>query len=376
MALSTSSSSASYRLQAMPWHRLFLRGFLLFLAGVIAFEAFWRAQGFRPQIKNDYALWKHTFVEALENDSKAVVLVGASRVMQGIQMATLNAALPKRYRAYQLANSSASPLPTLGLLANHTQFSGTVLIDVTPRILFGNSEWKELYWVRKFAREVDTIRVAADPFYKPLQVELKTLIERNLLIAGWQLSPRVFIRALKSRSLPKPRHYWFLPDRTQMMDYSSINQVAVRQNKIWTTANTEVLTATEHAKMQRELARHIETIRRRGGKALFVRMPSEGRLREIEQEKFPREAYWEDLLVRTHSVGIHFEDHPTLQGYNCTDASHIDSELAPQFTLAFAEILRGYLIDSGSSATLAYPFSKSRNKAFRPDRVRVVRGGR
>ena len=361
MASSTFSSSAGDRLQAMPWHRFFLRGFVLFLAVVIVFEVFWRAQGFSPQIKNDYSLWKQTLVEALETDFKAVVLVGASRVMQGIHLATLNTALPEGHRAYQLAKSGASPLPTLRLFANHTQFSGTVLIDVTPRILFRTgAEHRGLSrWVRTFAQEVDTTRVAAEPFYKQLEMALKMWMERNLLIAGWQLSPGTLFKALKTHSLPKPRHCWFLPDRTQMMDYSIIDPLAVRQQKIRVTANTERSTTSEHAKMREELAQDIETIRRRGGKVLFVRMPTEGRLREIEQEKFPREAYWEDLLIRTQSSGIHFEDHPTLQGYNCIDASHIDSELAPQFTLAFAEILRGYLSDSGSIATLAYPFSNS-----------------
>jgi len=366
VASSTSSSSASDRLQAMPWHRLFLRGFLLFLAVVIVFEAFWRAQGFTPQIKNDYDLWKQTLVEALETDSKAVVLIGASRVMQGVHMATLNAALPEGYHAYQLATSGASPLPTLGLLANHTQFSGTVLIDVTPRILYAKGVEREhrtlSRWVRTFAHEVDTTRVAADPFYKQWEMELKMLMEQNLLSAGWQLSPGTLVKALKTRALPKPRHWWFLPDRTQMMDYSSVDREAVRRQKIRATANTEVSTATEQAKMREQLARHIEAIRHRGGKVLFVRMPTEGRLREIEQEKFPREAYWEELLVRTQSIGIHFEDHPTLQGYSCTDAAHIDSELAPPFTLAFAEILRGHLIDSGSFATLAYPLSNTHQR--------------
>ena len=352
VASSTSSSSAGERLAAMPWHRFFLRGFLLFLVVVIVFEAFWRAQGFSPQIKNDYGLWKHTLVEALETDSNAVVLVGASRLMQGIHLATLNTALPRGHRAFQLAKSGASPLPTLRLLANHTPFSGTVLVDVTPRILFRTgAEHRGLSrWVRTFAHEVHTTRVAADPFYQQWEMALKRWLERKLLIAGWQLSPGIFINALKKRSLPKPRHWWFLSDRTQMMDYSSIDPLAVRKQKIRVTANTEGLTPTEWAKMRAELRRDIETLRRRGGRVLFVRMPTEGRLREIEQEKFPRGVYWEDLLVRTQSAGIHFEDHPTLQGYNCTDASHIDSELAPRFTLAFAEILRGYLGDSGSRA--------------------------
>ena len=89
-----------------------------------------------------------------------MVLVGASRVMQGIHLATLNAALPEGHRAFQLAKSGASPLPALRLLANHTQFSGTVLIDVTPRILFRpGAEHRGLSrWVRTFTHEVNTTR--------------------------------------------------------------------------------------------------------------------------------------------------------------------------------------------------------------------------
>ena len=56
-------------------------------------------------------------------------------------------------------------------------------------------------------------------------------------------------------------------------------------------------------------------LRARGVPVVFVRLPSDGAYYDFEQKYFPRDKTWDLLLSKTGAPGIHFEDHPQLQGY-------------------------------------------------------------
>ena len=78
--------------------------------------------------------------------------------------------------------------------------------------------------------------------------------------------------------------------------------------------------------------RNVEKIRSKGGKVLFVRFPSTGKLRDLENKYTPRKAYWDRILEVTGAPGIHFEDHSQLQGFDCPEWSHLTKADATKFT--------------------------------------------
>lgn len=72
---------------------------------------------------------------------------------------------------------------------------------------------------------------------------------------------------------------------------------------------------------------------------IFIRPPSAGMLYQLEEQSFPRKETWDALLEKTGVPGIHFEDHPELQGFELPEWSHLRAEHAPPFTKALARLV-------------------------------------
>jgi hypothetical protein len=56
----------------------------------------------------------------------------------------------------------------------------------------------------------------------------------------------------------------------------------------------------------------VATIRARGGNVFFVRHPSSGELRALEDRVTPRALFWDRLLHETGAQGIYDKDYPEL----------------------------------------------------------------
>lgn len=91
----------------------------------------------------------------------------------------------------------------------------------------------------------------------------------------------------------------------------------------------------------------VDKIQNRGGRVIFIRCPSSGKLREMEAQFSPRPMFWEQILARTDAPGIHFEDHPSLADFSCPEWSHLTSEDATRFTQNLMPILAATLDERG-----------------------------
>jgi hypothetical protein len=89
-----------------------------------------------------------------------------------------------------------------------------------------------------------------------------------------------------------------------------------------------------------DVAASIGRIRARGGEVVFIRPPSAGLLRERELRNTPRATTWDRLLRETGTFGIHFEDHPAMQGLDVPEWSHLSRDSATRFTRAYVGVLR------------------------------------
>jgi hypothetical protein len=90
----------------------------------------------------------------------------------------------------------------------------------------------------------------------------------------------------------------------------------------------------------------VDKVRGHGGRVVFVRPPSTGRIRELEQQFAPREQTWDLMLQVTGAPGIHFEDHPELAAFDCPEWSHLTAADAVGWTQALMPMLEKAL--SGS----------------------------
>jgi hypothetical protein len=64
-------------------------------------------------------------------------------------------------------------------------------------------------------------------------------------------------------------------------------------------------------------------------------MPSEGHYTVSEPDLAPRALAWDQLIEQTGALGLHFQDHPEMQGYWLPEWSHMSASEADRFTKAF-----------------------------------------
>jgi hypothetical protein len=84
----------------------------------------------------------------------------------------------------------------------------------------------------------------------------------------------------------------------------------------------------------------VERLRARGVGVVFVRPPSDGRYYAYEQQHMPRAQTWDALLARTGLPGVHFEDHPSMQGLDLPEWSHLSRADAERYTAALAPLVQ------------------------------------
>ena len=88
-------------------------------------------------------------------------------------------------------------------------------------------------------------------------------------------------------------------------------------------------------------------IENRGGRVVFVRMPSSGARLELENEYHPKEDYWDRLAEVCRGEWIHATELKGAHRWECPDDSHLDYRSAIRFTDALLEemLIRGVLDD-------------------------------
>ena len=72
---------------------------------------------------------------------------------------------------------------------------------------------------------------------------------------------------------------------------------------------------------------------------VFVRAPSDADYRAYEDRWFPRATTWDVLLEKTGVPGIHFEDHPAMQGLRLPEWSHLAAADARKYTAALQPLV-------------------------------------
>jgi hypothetical protein len=87
-------------------------------------------------------------------------------------------------------------------------------------------------------------------------------------------------------------------------------------------------------------ARAVAKLRKRNVEVIFVRTPSAERYLAFEDKVFPRAKTWDVLLAKTGAPGVHFQDHPELQGFWLPEWSHLAAGDAVRFTEALYRIIQ------------------------------------
>ncbi|MDR6841706.1 hypothetical protein [Pseudoxanthomonas sacheonensis] len=330
-----------------PWGRILLGALALFLLLMAGWEWYWRAFGATPGYRNSNGAWAEQRRRINEGEGGKTVLIGSSRILFDVQLPEWERATGER--PIQLALEGTSAVPALEDLAADPDFTGRLVVDVTPGLFFSGFAYRgeaishyhkqgpsqrSGHWLSKRLLE------PYFAFYDP-DFALATVIRRQDWPPRPGLRKDTRVRKLMTQdSGDRNTHIW----RKVEVDpqYRALARSIWAEN--FTGPPPPMMDTPEKARklMETQIERAVKaiaTLRARGVRVVFVRPPSDGEYYAFEQKTTPRARTWDVLLQRTGTPGIHFEDYPQLQGYELPEWSHLTAADAKRFTTALAPLV-------------------------------------
>ena len=329
-----------------PWGPIWIGAVIMCLLMVGAWEWQWREYGATPSYRNSDAQWADQRRRIDHGEGGKTVLIGSSRVLFDVQLPVWEKATGER--PIQLALQGTSSIPVLEDLAADANFTGRLLIGVTPGLFFSGFAYRGSV-VPYYHKQAPSDRSGhwisqhlLEPwlaFYDP-DFALDVVVRRQ----AWPVRPGVPpsnpVRKLSAAEIDRNTAMWRKVEvDTEYRDLA---------RRIWAQnftgppppgMNTPAKAKAVFDKQIERAVKAVATLRARGVQMVFVRPPSVGEYYAFEQKTLPRAITWDVLLQRTGVPGIHFEDYPALQGYESPEWSHLTATEANRFTAALVPIV-------------------------------------
>ena len=337
---------------------------LLTLAAASAWEIRCRSWGYAPSLNDTPDLWA-TRRNAVKPDS--LVIIGDSRAWFDLDLDEIEHGLGQR--PIQLAIPGSCAYPILADLAADRNFHGTVICSVVPIMFFAPAGPP----IQNSFKAIDRRRTqtvaqrASNELGMLLEEHIAFMKQEDLTLA--ELLNRLPIPnradALVSPPLPP---YFQTEDRerrARMAPSCAIpgplqDRVKYGWLKLFTPPPPPTYVPREaflsgvglaiEARF-RDAADAVRSIRARGGKVVFVRLPVSGELKKLEDHATPRAGPWSRLLKMSGAPGIYFEDYPELAGFECPEWSHLSAPDSVAFTHLFVPHLLKAIESSPAAGT-------------------------
>lgn len=323
---------------------------LLMMAIVIcvmgAWEFYLRSTGFELGFDDGGPLWAYHRARVSEPVDHATVFIGSSRIKFDLDIETWESITGEK--AIQLSCVGSTPRPLLFDLANDQSFNGKLIVDVTEGLFFSASPRN---FVRpdeglKYYNDITPTQKASFYLNQPLESTFvfldKEAFSLNAMLDKLEIPSRhgvvmapIFARDFgrtkfnRQDFLGKP----FMADTNQQRHQQEIWSLFARINR------NPPVSGPPLDSMMMSVKEATAKIKARGGHVVFVRTPSSGPYLAGEMKNFPREKYWDRLLIETDCRGIHFQDYPQISRYQCPEWSHLSPADAIDFTKHFIDIL-------------------------------------
>ena len=341
---------------ARDWLTMGVSACVLTAALTIGWEFYWRSKGYAPSLNDNKDLWAITR-EKVDQDPKRTVIIGSSRIFFGFNLKTWERAFGEL--PIQLSTVATNPNFYLDNLANETDFSGTLLVGVEQGIFFAPegtpvelptqniNYYKNFSPAQRWSHYVGV----------PLDMNFAFLEQDDLMLK--HLVNHITLENRMDAIIPPlvPPYFHYTDENRQarmIMKTETDPAFAEYIKKIWITYFTpppppagvtleqHLAWFEGHMKKTLEGARkNIQKIRERGGKVIFIRYPSTGHVKELEERYTPRHLFW-DRIVKDAAPdeSIHFEDFEVLKGFDCPEESHLSAKDAVKFTQGLIEVLK------------------------------------
>ena len=311
---------------------------VLFTLGAV--ELWWRAHGFGAEVQAVDEAW---ILNMHRLNRATTVALGTSRIRAALDPVAFRGVVGGT-APINLALPGSSPVPVLEYLADSTRYAGLVIVEVLPVVAFDAEQRSSMRVTSLLARYG---RERASPA-RLVEDWLRVHLLGHVVFRTTQLLPVRLVSTLRAGRLLQPDIGHMQPDGFAPKDQRSrlklehgdpVMGFAGPHKSVLAAAHPP--NAAEFSALRKRIDRASERVRARGGTVVLLYMAACGRLREIEDQLYPRAQYW-DLLVReTHAISIATEDFPALSQFDCFDGSHIDAADAPRFSVALGRLIQG-----------------------------------
>lgn len=359
-------------LPKQPWGRIALIVLLVVTAATAAWEMYWRSRGYETSYDGTDSSWAEFRAQAQHAGPEYTIIAGSSRALFDIDLPTWRAESDNK-PVIQLAKEGSAPLPIVRDLIEHTDFAGTLVVSVAPGLFFFKNSMHDddagrlvkhyNNWspAQKMEHWANLLMEPTFAFVEKGELNLGNLLQEMELpnrpdyLAGYDRVPklsndtrerqaRMWSRVVTDTAYAqRVQGIWMgFSARTGPLmrpaDYASKKAVALA-GKFQPLPPPLQVSPAERDSFFMEIKSWADKLRARGGKMIFIRPPSTGMLYQLEEQNFPRKDTWDALLEKTGVPGIHFEDHPELQGFELPEWSHLRAEHAPPFTKALVKLV-------------------------------------
>ncbi len=351
MPLSTSNSNppdSELQQRSIPqqhWLRLGLISAALGLLSIIVWESYIRSLAYVPSYNDTDLLWAAERDRAVGN---SCVIIGSSRARFDINLDVWEQ--HNGTRPIQLARNGSCPIPIFMDLAYDPSFNGTMIVSVTPSLFFmppGMAPVTQTEAAIKRRAQRGPSDYTDHQLAMFLEQYLACLQDDDLSLAAYRKRIPIDNRA-GSGIAPRlpPMLCTIDADRGEHMlerlESDSLFQDQVKQ--IWRPLMRPPpfiqIPPAVPAPFLEALSHACDALRQRGGKIIFIRPPSAGEYRSSENELWPRQTWFDQVVQACAADAIHFEDHDRLQHFTCPEWSHLTRADARLFTQALLEIIK------------------------------------
>lgn len=328
---SSTSSSDHLHVPARPipggrWGLPWLVTLVVVIASLVGLERFVRSRGYVPSMKDDVYLW--AWERARVDQPRTLVVLGTSRMQLAWSPAAAHAKLPD-WNLVNLAIDGAPAIGSLADLARDPDFRGVVIVDVYEPQMSMRYRDADDAWVRAYH---DRWSAPGAMIERWLATQVQTRIALDAAAGR-----RALGALLATGDWPPPPYVTTYADRSRYADFSRANVDELRAERVAKLPDARARDADAWLAEVRPLDELVDAIRRRGGRVVFVRMPTCDERWASDEARYPKASFWDRFAAITHATAVHFTELP--DQFACPDTSHIDSKDGPRFTADLLDLL-------------------------------------
>lgn len=310
-----------------PWAPTWIVGLLL--AGTVLgwVEYTVRGMGHEPGMGSQTALWCHHRQRLESGGPEQVVVIGGSRLQMGFSLPAFREELPD-LDPIQLAMAGTCPAATLHDLAEDESFNGTVLCS-------GNARMFQPTHLRDQTHLIEHYHETWGPG-EDLGLIMAAPFQLNLALLQPHLSAPLVVPMLLRGKRPGPNYVTTRFDRTRVADYTKINLERVinaRMEILKAEFRRTVPTSPEQwRKIIGKVHDDVRRIEERGGRVVFLHLPTRGRYAELEDNFHPREVFWDVFREHVGALTLDSSEMPDHESLILSDESHLDYKSGERYT--------------------------------------------